>query len=294
MIRALLVPAVLMLALAPATGAQEREPRSDEDQADPLGDLLQDVERRREDQRETRPAERSPGSSDSQDEPAGDNPFGYEGEDPDASAPSDEDADGDGDDDRFDNPFGYEPGSEDDRDAPQADEDALDPFGRELIEDEDEDRELSSEPGDTAILRGLDKVTAATRDFEAPVGEPVRFGALEVTVRYCRRRPPEEPPEIFAFLQIADGRGDVAEGYREAGIEDEQAEALAREANADGEWLFSGWMFASSPALNALEHPVYDVWVIDCRGEAPQSEDDADEEEEAAAEGDDARTSGRD
>jgi hypothetical protein len=105
----------------------------------------------------------------------------------------------------------------------------------------------SSQPGSVAILRGLDKVTARTRDFEAPIGEEVEFGALGVTVQYCRKRPPEEPPEVFAFVQVYDRRTD---GF---GVETE------------GERIFSGWMFASNPALNALEHPVYDVWVIDCR-----------------------------
>ena len=105
----------------------------------------------------------------------------------------------------------------------------------------------SSQPGSVAILRGLDKVTARTRDLEAPVGEEVEFGALAITVQYCRRRPPEEPPEVFAFLQVDDRRTD---GFG---------------AEIDGERIFSGWMFASNPALNPLEHPVYDVWVIDCR-----------------------------
>lgn len=105
----------------------------------------------------------------------------------------------------------------------------------------------TSRPGTVAVLRGLDKVTARTRDFEAPVGEMVAFGALDVTVRYCRKRPPEEPPEVFTFMQVNDRRTD---GF---GTETE------------GERIFSGWMFASNPALNPLEHPVYDVWVIDCR-----------------------------
>jgi hypothetical protein len=105
----------------------------------------------------------------------------------------------------------------------------------------------TSQPGTVAVLRGLDKVTARTRDFEAPVGETVAFGALDVTVQYCRKRPPEEPPEVFTFVQVNDRRTD---GF---GTE------------TDGERIFSGWMFASNPALNALEHPVYDVWVIDCR-----------------------------
>lgn len=107
--------------------------------------------------------------------------------------------------------------------------------------------ELSSRPGTVAVLRGLDKVTARTRDFEVIVGESYTFGALDIAVRYCRRRPPEEPPEVFAFLEINDGRTD---GFG---------------AGEDGLRLFSGWMFASNPALNALDHPVYDVWVIDCR-----------------------------
>ncbi|MEO1038325.1 MAG: DUF2155 domain-containing protein [Pseudomonadota bacterium] len=111
----------------------------------------------------------------------------------------------------------------------------------------DERASLSSEPGSVAVLRGLDKVTARTRDFEAPVGEVVEFGALSLTVQYCRKRPPEEPPEVFAFIEIDDRRTDGS----------------GRET--EGEQVFSGWMFASSPALNALEHPVYDVWVIDCR-----------------------------
>jgi len=113
--------------------------------------------------------------------------------------------------------------------------------------DPPETPELSSESSSVAILRGLDKVTARTRDFESPIGEIVEFGTLEITVQYCRKRPPEETPEIFAFLEVDDQRTDGS------GIQ------------VEGEQIFSGWMFASNPALNALEHPVYDVWVIDCR-----------------------------
>ena len=110
-----------------------------------------------------------------------------------------------------------------------------------------EPQDLSSEPGSIIVLRGLDKVTARTQDFEAPIGETVDFGALTITAQYCRKRPPEETPETFAFLQIIDRRTD---GF---GVE------------TDGDVIFSGWMFGSNPALNPLEHPVYDVWVIDCR-----------------------------
>ena len=99
------------------------------------------------------------------------------------------------------------------------------------------------------ILRGLDKSTGRAIDVAAPVGVPVRFGTLTITARYCYTVPPEEPPETNAFLQIDDGR--VGEPQRRA---------------------FSGWMFASTPALSALEHPVYDVWVITCRTDNPAPE----------------------
>ncbi len=97
-----------------------------------------------------------------------------------------------------------------------------------------------------AVLRGLDKVTARISTIEAPIGETVRFGTLRILAQTCRTRPPEEPPETTVFLEISDLK---------------PGQAPVR--------LFSGWMFASSPALSALEHPVYDVWVIDCRTSAP-------------------------
>jgi hypothetical protein len=107
--------------------------------------------------------------------------------------------------------------------------------------------ELSSRPGSTVVLRGLDKVTARTRDFEVHIGDSVEFGALTITAQYCRKRPPEETPETYAFLQIVDRRTD---GF---GVD------------IAGEMVFSGWMLASRPAQNPLEHAVYDVWVLDCR-----------------------------
>lgn len=102
----------------------------------------------------------------------------------------------------------------------------------------------------TAVLRGLDKVTGHARDFPAPVGEAVAFGSLEITVRACEKRPAEETPEVAIYLEIDD-----AAPARAAG-EGESAAPQRR---------FAGWMFASSPGLNALEHAVYDVWAIDCR-----------------------------
>jgi hypothetical protein len=94
------------------------------------------------------------------------------------------------------------------------------------------------------VMQGLDKVTARISSFSAPIGRPVRFGTLEITARTCNKRPPEETPESAAFLQIREIR-----------------------AGEEPKALFSGWMFASSPALNTLQHPVYDVWVRDCRDE---------------------------
>ena len=95
--------------------------------------------------------------------------------------------------------------------------------------------------GTGAILQGLDKVTARVSEIEAPLHRLVRFGTLEIIVRPCQKTPPEEPPESAAFLEIRDAKPGEA--------------AVV---------LFTGWMFASSPALSALEHPVYDVWVLDC------------------------------
>ena len=97
-------------------------------------------------------------------------------------------------------------------------------------------------PYEVAILQGMDKVTARVATIEAPVGEVVKFGTLEIIARHCDKRPPEETPESASFLDI----WEVREG--EAAVS-----------------LFRGWMYASSPALSALEHPVYDVWVLDCR-----------------------------
>jgi hypothetical protein len=100
--------------------------------------------------------------------------------------------------------------------------------------------EMIAEP--VALLQGLDKITARVSKFEAPVGSPVRFGTLSIRVRDCEKAPPEDPPESAAFLEIDELR-----------------------PGEDRVRVFSGWMFASSPALSALEHPVYDVNVLDCR-----------------------------
>ena len=97
-----------------------------------------------------------------------------------------------------------------------------------------------------AVLQGLDKTTARISRFDAPVGKSVRFGTLVITVRACIKHPPEEEPESAAFLQI----DEVRQGERNAVVSQQ---------------VFSGWMFASSPALSALENPIYDVGVLDCK-----------------------------
>lgn len=99
-----------------------------------------------------------------------------------------------------------------------------------------------------AVLRTLDKVTARVSTVYAPVGGTIHFGSLAVTIDVCDKRPPEEPPESAAFVQIVENR-----------------------AGQEPIDVFRGWMFASSPGLSPLQHPVYDLWVLDCVASAPNS-----------------------
>ncbi len=101
--------------------------------------------------------------------------------------------------------------------------------------------ETTTVPGTGALLQALDKVTARITSLEVPVGKTATFGTLRILIHACRKAPPEDPPESAAHLDIVEVRPGVTEKP-----------------------LFSGWMFASSPALSALEHPVYDIWVKDC------------------------------
>ena len=103
------------------------------------------------------------------------------------------------------------------------------------------------EPG--VILRALDKMNARVGEITAQVGQPLKFGSLTITARACRDTPPEEKPEAAAYLDIIDTKLDGTD-----------------------QPVFHGWMFASSPALSAMEHPTYDLWVIGCKaapGAAP-------------------------
>jgi hypothetical protein len=137
----------------------------------------------------------------------------------------------------------------------------------------------------SVTVRALDKITARYKDLTAKIGEPVKFGSLEILPRYCDKRPPEEFPETTAFLEVFDR--DLARSRSAASVA-VQAEEPAKKAKKgpkpsaaaplpaqasaaemptalDEDRIFSGWMFASTPALNPLEHAVYDVWVIDCK-----------------------------
>ena len=101
---------------------------------------------------------------------------------------------------------------------------------------------LKADPHGFAVLQGLDKVTARTSTFVSPVGEFVQFGTLKIIARTCEKKPPEETPESAAFLDISEIR-----------------------VGEPTVTVYRGWMFASSPAIAAMEHPVYDVWVLDCK-----------------------------
>lgn len=168
--------------------------------------------------------------------------------------------------------------------SPQSELDELSSSQDSFLEfDMPEEREAVS-----VTIRALDKITAKFVDLTIPMDETATFGSLTVLARYCDTRPPEEFPETTAFLQIFDERtalldikDDVpeliaeqvpqnAEPVTASLSEDVDHNAIAlpsvevNEFNIEGEKIFSGWMFASSPALNPLEHPVYDVWVIGC------------------------------
>jgi hypothetical protein len=107
---------------------------------------------------------------------------------------------------------------------------------------------LANAPGTTLMLRGLDKITGKPTDIAAPIGKPVRFATLTITARYCYSTPASETPETSAFIQIDDHRPDQGAKH-----------------------VFSGWMYASSPGINGMEHPLYDVWVINCSNGAPNT-----------------------
>ncbi|MEE9380365.1 MAG: DUF2155 domain-containing protein [Hyphomonadaceae bacterium] len=117
---------------------------------------------------------------------------------------------------------------------------------------------------ETATLRALDKITGRSTDIDVRVGEPVVFGSLKIDMQVCYQAPPEEPPESAAFLII-----DQAQAVQVDDMNNAIAASEVDTVNEDNPRLFSGWMFSSSPGLSALEHPVYDIWVIRCTAQSP-------------------------
>jgi hypothetical protein len=93
-----------------------------------------------------------------------------------------------------------------------------------------------------AVFAALDKVTGRISHLEIPIGKTVQFGALKVTPRVCDSRPPTEPPDTASFVEVDEVK-----------------------LNGEEQRIFTGWMFAESPGLHAVEHPVYDVWLTSCK-----------------------------
>ena len=93
-----------------------------------------------------------------------------------------------------------------------------------------------------AIFAALDKVTAKISKLEVPLNQTAKFGALKITPRACYTRAPTEPPKTTTFVEVD-----------EIMLDDREKR------------IFAGWMFADSPGLNAVEHPVFDVWLTDCQ-----------------------------
>ena len=95
----------------------------------------------------------------------------------------------------------------------------------------------------TVVFAGLDKITGRIISFEAAINETVQFGSLQITPRVCYSRPPTEPPRTDVFAEV-----------------DEV------DQNRHTHRIFTGWMFADSPGMHGIEHPVYDIWLTDCKG----------------------------
>src|SRR3979411_1188247 len=94
-----------------------------------------------------------------------------------------------------------------------------------------------------AVFSGLDKITGRTIAFQAAAGETVQFGSLQITERACYTRPATEAPQTITFVEVDEV--DATNQYKR---------------------IFSGWMFAASPGLHGIEHPIYDIWLTGCEG----------------------------
>ena len=100
--------------------------------------------------------------------------------------------------------------------------------------------------GDVGVFQGLDKITARIKTFKIKVGVSKTFGILDINLQKCVYSKPLDEPESIAYIKVLDN----SEKYS---------------VNKDKLSIFEGWIFASSPALNAMEHPVYDVSLISCK-----------------------------
>ena len=98
----------------------------------------------------------------------------------------------------------------------------------------------------TLVMRGLDKITGRATTLLIPIGKSVQYATLTISAKYCYTTPEIETPETVAFVQIDDHRPDQPQRR-----------------------VFSGWMYASTPGLHGLEHPLYDAWVITCKAIRP-------------------------
>jgi len=95
---------------------------------------------------------------------------------------------------------------------------------------------------ETAVFAALDKVTGRISHLEIPINQTVEFGALKVTPRVCNTRPPTEAPDTASFVEVDEIK-----------------------LTGEEQRIFTGWMFAESPGLHAVEHPVFDVWLTNCK-----------------------------
>ena len=100
--------------------------------------------------------------------------------------------------------------------------------------------------GNLGVFQGLDKITARIKTFEIKVGESKKFGILDIDLQKCVYSKPLNEPESIAYIKVID----KSDKYS---------------VNKDKSSIFEGWIFASSPALNAMEHPVYDFSLISCK-----------------------------
>ena len=113
-----------------------------------------------------------------------------------------------------------------------------------------------------AIFAGLDKTTGRIINFEVAIDETVQFGSLQVTPRVCNTRPQTEAPQTTSFVEV-DETMIKSEAVRDA---KGNAQNDPKNDKPEAKRVFSGWMFAASPGLHGVEHPVYDVWLTDCKG----------------------------